>query len=126
MNTNKAVLQVLRIFLKVITYVLIILGIFCLGKVAYTYSHAVLHPEAMEEAPGRSVSLEIKQDATQKQLAEFLEKNGLIESAGVFRLQMKVLDFDDTVKAGKYRLNTSMTPEEMLEILSGSEEDSEQ
>ncbi|MGN0335625.1 MAG: endolytic transglycosylase MltG [Lachnospiraceae bacterium] len=123
MNTNKAVLQVVKIFIKVVLIVVIMLGIVRLGQMAYVYSHAVFYQESMEEAPGRNVSLELKKDVSSKDLARFLEENGIVEDAAIFRVQMKVLDFDDTVKAGKYELNTSMTPKEILEVLDGTEKE---
>lgn len=119
MNVKKGALRVGSICLKVAVFVLILLGIIYLGQIAYHYTHEVFSDEAFEEAPGRDVVLNVSEDTGTEQLAKVLEKNGLIEDAAVFRIQMKVADFDGPVKAGTYHLNTSMTPNEMLKILSG-------
>ena len=123
MNTRKAAMRVGSICLKVAIFILICLGIVYLGQTTYRYTHAVFSEEAMEEKPGRAVRVNIPEDVSSGKLAEVLEENGLIEDAGVFKIQMKMADFGDTVKAGTYELNTSMTPTEMFKILSETNED---
>lgn len=123
MNTRKAAMRVGSICLKVAVFLLICLGIIYLGQTTYRYTHAVFSEEAMEEAPGRNVKVNIPEDVSAGKLAEVLEKNGLIEDAKIFQIKMKMADFGDTVKAGTYELNTSMTPTEMFKILSETNED---
>ena len=123
MNTRKAVLRVGGICLRAAVFILICLGLVSLGKTTYRYTHAVFSEEAYEEAPGRTVRLNIPEDVSSKRLAQVMEDNELIEDAGVLRVQMKMADFQDTVKAGTYELNTSMTPREMFKILSETNED---
>ena len=118
MNTRKAVLRVGGICLRAAVFILICLGLVSLGKTTYRYTHAVFSEEAYEEEPGRTVQIKIPEDVSAKRLAEVMEENGLVEDAGVLKVQMKMADFQDTVKAGTYELNTSMTPREMFKILS--------
>lgn len=125
MNVRKAALRVVSICLKVAVFVMVILGIIYLGQTAYRYTHAIFSETAMEEPPGRNVTVKISEDVDGKQLAEVLESNGLIENAAVFQFQMKLAGVEDTVKAGSYELNTSMTPSEMFEVLFGQDEDDE-
>lgn len=123
MNTRKAVLRVGGICLRVAVSILICIGLISLGRITYRYTHTVFSEEAFEEEPGRTVRLNIPEDISAGKLAEVMEKNGLIEDAGVLKVQMKIADFQDTVKAGTYELNTSMTPREMFKILSETNED---
>jgi len=123
MNTRKAVLRVGGICFRVAVFILICFGLISLGRVTYRYTHAVFSEEAYEEEPGRTVRLNIPEDVSAKRLAEVMEENGLIEDAKVLKVQMKMADFQDTVKAGTYELNTSMTPREMFKILSETNED---
>ncbi len=123
MNARKAALRVASICLKVAIFVVIILGIIYLGQNAYHYTHEIFNDEPLEAAPGKDVTVKITQDVSTKQLAKVLEDNGLIDNAVVFQIKMKIADFDDTVKAGDYKLNTSMPPSEMFKILSGQNED---
>ncbi len=120
MTPQKALRKVASICFKVIVFVMIVLGIVSLGQTAYHYTHAVFRNHALEEAPGRNVSIQINEDVSTKKLSEVLEKNGLIEDAKVFQIQMKLADFEGPVKKGIYELNTSMSPSEMLKILSSN------
>ena len=123
MNARKAVRRTGSICIKVAVFVLICLGLVYLGQTTYRYTHAVFSEAAMEEKPGRNVKITIPEDVSAKKFAEVLEKNGLIESATVFQIQMKMAFFGETVKAGTYELNTSMKPGEIFEILSETNED---
>ena len=120
MTTQKAVMRVASICLKVIVFIVIILGIVSLGQTTYRYTHAVFSDAALEEEPGKMVRVKIPEDVSGKQLAKVLEENGLIEDANVFLIQMKMADFGETVKAGTYELSTSMPPSEMFKILSSN------
>lgn len=118
MDTRKAAMRAASICLKVAVLAAIILGIVFIGKTTYQYTRAVFSDAALEEKPGKDVSIKVPEDISSKNFAEVLEDNGLIENAGVFLFQMKMADFGGTVKAGTYELNTSMPPSEMFKILS--------
>ena len=96
MNTRKAVLRVGGICLRVAVFILICLGLISLGRTTYRYTHAVFSEEAYEEAPGRTVRLNIPEDVSSKRLAQVMEDNGT------------------------YELSTSMPPSEMFKILSSN------
>ena len=123
MNARKAVRRTGSICIKVAVFILICLGLVYLGQTTYQYTHAVFSEAAMEEKPGRNVKITIPEDVSSKKFAEVLEKNGLIENAVVFQIQMKMESFGETVKAGTYELNTSMKPSEIFKILSEANED---
>jgi UPF0755 protein len=123
MNTRKAVLRVGSICLKVAVFVLICFGLVSLGQTTYRYTHAVFSEEAFEEAPGKDIRIEIPEDVSAERFAQILEEKGLIEDAKIFKLQMKMADFGNTVKAGTYDLNTSMKPSQMFKLLSKANED---
>lgn len=123
MKTHKAAIRVGFICLKVAVFVLICFCIIYLGQTTYRYTHAVFSEQSMEEEPGRNVKISIPEKVSTSKLAEVLEKKGLIKDAAVFKLQMKMAHFGDSVEAGTYELNTSMTPSEMIKILSGTEKD---
>ena len=118
MDVRKAALHVGGICLRVAVFIAIVLGLIYLGQTTYHYTCAVFSNEAFEEAPGKNVKITISETVSGKELANVLEKNGLIEDALVFQLQMKMAGFGESVEAGTYELNTSMPPSELFEILS--------
>ena len=107
--------------LRLALLILVVVGIFKVGDYAYTYCYSVVSDTAAEEEPGRDVSVSVTSDMSAGKVAKLLERKGLVKSADVFKIQMKVTGYEDKIQPGKYVLNTSMRPREMLKILAGEE-----
>ena len=107
--------------LRLALLILVVVGIFKVGEYAYTYCYSVVSDTAAEEEPGRDVSVSVISDMSAGKVAKLLERKGLVKSADVFKIQMKVTGYEDKIQPGKYVLNTSMRPREMLKILAGEE-----
>ena len=107
--------------LRLALLILVVVGIFKVGEYAYTYCYSVVSDTAAEEEPGRDVSVSVTSDLSAGKVAKLLERKGLVKSADVFKIQMKVTGYEDKIQPGKYVLNTSMRPREMLKILAGEE-----
>ena len=63
------------------------------------------------------VTIEEGMDA--KAIGQLLESKGLIKDGTLFYLQNILSKYKDDLKAGDYVLNTSMTTEEMMAVISG-------
>ena len=107
--------------LRLALLILVVVGIFKVGEYAYSYCYSVVSDTAAEEEPGRDVSVSVTSDMSAGKVAKLLERKGLVKSADVFKIQMKVTGYEDKIQPGKYVLNTSMRPREMLKILAGEE-----
>lgn len=107
--------------LRLALLILVMVGIFKVGEYAYTYCYSVVSDTAAEEEPGRDVSVSVTSDMSAGKVAKLLERKGLVKSADVFKIQMKVTGYEDKIQPGKYVLNTSMRPREILKILAGEE-----
>ena len=107
--------------LRLALLILVVVGIFKVGEYAYTYCYSVVSDTAAEEEPGRDGSVSVTSDMTAGKVAKLFERKGLVKSADVFKIQMKVTGYEDKIQPGKYVLNTSMRPREMLKILAGEE-----
>ena len=107
--------------LRLALLILVVVGIFKVGEYAYTYCYSVVSDTAAEEEPGRDVSVSVTSDMSAGIVAKLLDRKGLVKSADVFKIQMKVTGYEDKIQPGKYVLNTSMRPREMLKILAGEE-----
>ena len=91
--------------LRLALLILVVVGIFKVGEYAYTYCYSVVSDTAAEEEPGRDVSVSVTSDMSAGKVAKLLEVTG----------------YEDKIQPGKYVLNTSMRPREMLKILAGEE-----
>ena len=107
--------------LRLALLILVVVGIFKVGEYAYTYCYSVVSDTAAEEEPGRDVSVSVTSDMSAGKVAKLFERKGLVKSADVFKIQMKGSGEEEKIQPGKYVLNTSMRPREMLKILAGEE-----
>lgn len=126
MKSQKTMLAVGLFLLRLAIFILVLVGIYRVGEYAYTYCYSIVSDAAAEEAPGRDVAVNLTSDMTAKNVAQLLEKKGLVKDAKIFRLQLKANDYDDKLKPGSYVLNTSMSPKEMMKIMAGETEQEEE
>lgn len=87
---------------------------------AYRFGHDVFYQQSVEAAPGRDIDVRIPEGQSTEETAKQLKELGLIRDTWAFRVQSLFLG--RKVRAGEYRLNTSETIDEMLELLSTAPE----
>ena len=109
--------------LKILFYVLVIIVMIYLAQKAYSFGYAIFNQEPVAEAPGQAVTVIIPEDSTVKDIARTLERKELIEDDAIFLLQERLSGYHGRLLPGTYLLNTSMTADEMMEILSGDNPD---
>ena len=88
-----------------------------LGVAAYQTIRWAEGPVIPAEKHPPSKVVVIPDGSTFQQVAELLERNGLIKNSSVFVLLGKYQSADRKVHAGEYELNPSMTPAEILSTL---------
>lgn len=113
---NRITTAIISISVKLIVYALIVLLLYEAVTRGYAFGHEVFYAEAMEEKPGRDISVTIKPDTSVSEAAKLLTEVGLIKSEFAFIFQSKFYDYD-TIYPGEYALNTSMTSKEILQAL---------
>ncbi|MDE6961445.1 MAG: hypothetical protein K2P27_11375 [Lachnospiraceae bacterium] len=126
MNVQKAIVAIGLFFFRLLLVILVIMGIYKLGEYSYTYGYSIVSNVAMEPKPGRDMSIVLTENMDTKELASLLERRGLIEDEIIFRIQMKINKCEDKLEPGDYVLNTSMTPKEMIKVLSGETQEEEE
>ena len=114
MNTKRAALTVLSIALKIVVTAVVILGIIRLGGMAFDYGHSVFQEEAVDEEPGRSITVSIEDGTDVQAVAKLLEDKGLVNDWKLFYIQVKVSKYAKKLEAGTYTLTTAMKPREMM------------
>lgn len=81
----------------------------------YRFGHAVFAPEAAENAPGRDYSYTVENGDSLMEVSKELKEAGLITDRYVFIVQAKFYDYE--LQPGTYRLNSSMTSRDMLQMM---------
>lgn len=125
MNAKKIFLGLLDTIVKVAFIIIVAMLIVKYAKVAYDYGYHIFNQTAVSSGTGRTVSVTIKDGDTAKEIGEKLFGVGLITDKTLFKLQEMFSEYHGMEKAGTYELSTTMTPEEMLTVMSGGEKSGE-
>jgi UPF0755 protein len=105
----------LRTVLNFTFYVLLVVLIIYIGKLAYTTSYQLYGPVTVDKAPGRNIVFEIKQGESTMDIAGKLQQKRVILNKYSFYLKTKIESVN--IMPGTYELNSSMTYDEVLEII---------
>lgn len=106
--------------IRIVIIAVAALLIYKAGQKAYDFGYRVFAEEAMSPAPGRDVEVSITQGKGAYDVGKMLEEKGLIRDAQLFMLQEKLSGYKDKMQPGVYTLNTSMTAEDMLKVMSAN------
>jgi UPF0755 protein len=117
MNTGKIIKRIVSVSAAVIVMILVISVIYYLGECAYQFGYRVYTEKAMEDEPGTDVLLTIDRGMSSAQIAQLMEKKGLVRDSSLFLVQLKMSAYSGKIESGTYTLNTSMTPKELLESM---------
>lgn len=118
MKVDKIVLRTVTIVLKVVLAVLVVMFVYKGAMMAYDYGYRVFAEEPVDSAPGFDIDVTIEDGMDAKAIGQLLESKGLIKDGTLFYLQNILSKYKDDLKAGDYVLNTSMTTEEMMAVIS--------
>ena len=75
----------------------------------------------MDVAPGIDMDIVIEEGMGPKEIGVLLESKGLIRDGTQFYLQNILSKYKGDLKSGSYVLNSSMTTEEMMAVISGED-----
>lgn len=118
MGNSKVMLNILYSVLSILVIVLIVFVLLKAGDVAYDLGYRVFTEPALEKAPGRDLTVEIKKGMSSLELGNLLEEKRLVDNGFLFAIQLELSDYKDKLKSGKYTLNTSQTAKEMMQVMS--------
>lgn len=125
MNGKQMAGTILGTIIKIALAVLIIFYVYKAATIAYDYGYRIFAEGPVSEEPGFDVDIAITSDKDVRDIGELLETRGLIKDGKLFVLQELLSEYHGKIKEGAYTLNTSMTVEEMLEIMAGEAEETE-
>ena len=118
MNSKEIVGSVFGMAFKIIAAVLIIMFVYKYASLSYEYGYRLFGEKPITSGEGRTVTVTIPEGADAKKVGEILETKGLIRDSKLFVLQELLSDYHGEILNGDFELNTSMTAEQMLAILS--------
>lgn len=115
------------IFRLLFTLIMVML-VYRAAMEAYNFGYLIFADVPMELSPGTDKVVTIADGADNWEIAKTLEKDGVVNSAGVFYVQVMLSDYKENLKPGMHELNSSMKSEEIIKVMAGvtEEEDEEE
>lgn len=126
MNGKQWAVTILGTVFKIAVLAVVVYYVYKAATIAYDYGYRIFAEGPVSEEPGFDVSITITSDKDVKDIGELMESRGLIRDANLFFLQELLSEHHGKIKPGVYTLNTSMTVDEMLEIIAVEEETTEE
>lgn len=126
MNAKQIIAAVGGMLLKVLIAILVIVGVYKGATIGYEYGYRIFQEPAMTESPGVDVQVDITMGKTALEIGEVLEQHGLVRDKYIFYVQNLLSNYKDELQPGSYVLNTSMTAQEMMEIMAESTNETEE
>lgn len=123
MKSKDVVVSVFSTVFKIVAAIVIVMLVYKWSMSAYEYGQRVFNEPPVAVGEGRDVTVTVNQGDTVKEISKLLEEAGLIRDAELFVIQEMLSEYKDKMKPGTYVLSTSMTTEEMMQIMSKNVEE---
>ncbi len=103
----------MRAFVRFIA-ILLLMGFIALG---YIYWQGKTFLENPAQSQGKDISFDVEQGATLKQVAQQLEKKGIISDSLKFTIYVRFKKLENKLQIGRFKLNSGWLPEAILHEL---------
>ena len=122
MNVNKAVLKFVKLGMTLVVALIILYATVAISLVGFDFGYRVFTEPAMEAEPGRDIVVTIDKGMGAGEIGAELERQGLVRDGNLFMIQLMLSAYKDDIQPGSHILNTSMTPKEMMILMSEEKE----
>ncbi len=109
----------LQMFVAILFYVIVILLVSNLSSTAYDFCYEIYGTVTVDKAPGTDVTFVVEEGESTLNVAKKLELNQIIVNDYTFFIRTKFSG--KTIFPGTYILNTSMSYEEILDVIADYE-----
>lgn len=107
---------------KVALTILLVFFIYQGAATCYDYGYRIFTEPAVSSGEGRTVTVTVTEDMSPLDIGELFVSKGLVKDAKLFALQFYLSEYRADFKPGVYELSTAMTAEEMMGVMSTTEE----
>ena len=110
--------------LRILIYAAVLGALVWGARMGYQFGREIFCPAAMSGEPGTEVQITVTEEDTVSDIAAVLEEKGLIDSRLIFFVQARL--FEVEFQPGTYTLSTAMDSRQILDILSGEVQETEE
>ena len=127
MKASSLIGAVLGMITKVVVAVLVVYVIYRGAMTCYDYGYRIFTEPAISAGTGRTVTVAVTEEMSPLDMGELFVDKGLVKDAKLFALQYILSEYREDFRPGVYDLSTSMTAEEMMEVMgTHTEEETEE
>ena len=105
----------LGILLNLVFYAVVAFGLYFVATHVYEFSYQVFGDRVCEAEPGRDVEIHIADGESTMEIAEKLYMNKIVVNKTTFYLKVQLFGYK--IMQGTFPLNTSMTYDEVLNVI---------
>ncbi len=106
---------ILKGLLNIIFVILIVILVIYGSRTAFNFTYQLYGPVSLDEEPGRTIPIRINKGESSMDIAGKLELNRVIVDKYSFYFKAKLQN--EIIMPGTYRVNSSMTYDEILDII---------
>lgn len=122
-NILKIIRLIIQLFLNILLYTIVIIMVLKISRIVYDFSYEIFGNVCVQEEPGTDVPFEIEEGEGTYEMAQKLENMGLIVNKYSFTIRAKLSTSEKRpVLPGSYRLNTSMSYSEIINVITNESE----
>ena len=121
MKTANLAGAVLGTILKVVFVVVVVYLVYTGASTCYDYGYRIFTEPAVSAGEGRKITVTLTSD-----IGTMMQEKGLTRDGRLFALQYLLSEYKKDWKPGTYELSTAMTAEEMMEVMAGQTESTEE
>lgn len=125
MNTKQMVTAIGGVVLKLALSIAVVVLIYKGATMAYDYGYRIFQEPPISEGTGYDIEVQITMGKSALEIGELLEQKGLIRDANLFYIQNLLSHYNGELQPGVYTLSTSMTMQEMMEVMAAGEQEEE-
>ncbi len=126
MTKWKLVKTILGISCSALIFILAIYGLYQAGVRSYSFGYRIFtEPAVAVEGEGREKLVQVKQSMGAAEIGELLQDKGLVRDKWLFVFQLKFSEYNKKILPGIYTLDTSMTAQDMMKVMSGDTKEEE-
>ena len=118
MKSENPYLRILGTLIRICLVIAVVFLLIRFSKWAYNFGYSVFAQKPVTESgAGYVVTVTVAEGQSVKSIAKMLEEKGLITDEKLFIVQERISDYHGMIGAGNYDLSTTMTADEMIQIM---------
>lgn len=106
---------ILRLLLNIVFIILVVMVVIYGSRTAFNFTYQLYGPVSLDEEPGRTIPIRINKGESSMDIASKLELNRVIVDKYSFYFKTKLQS--KIIMPGTYRVNSSMTYDEILDVI---------